>query len=459
MSGVFLLRSSFAVRAAAAAGALALVPAAAHAAAIGHDRVVSANAADHTPQLVPTTSVPKPEVNGIAVSATSGLTYAGGNFDQVTGSAQAFGNLVSFNTTTGAVRDAFRPQFNGVVRDVEDAADGGVYVGGSFTSVDGVTSPRLVKFLADGRRDTAFKPTLIKGLVNDVDLYKGHLLVAGGFGRRLVSLDPSTGADDGYINAKFAGAAMNTDGTKTSWGAPGTVYDVAASATPQGERLIAVGNFTTVNDVSRGKFAMLNLPGGSLNDWYYNAFATPCATDAPRRIANLQGVDWSPAGTHFNVVATGQIPEETSQVWHHPAPGTAPKDQPTATVCDGVGRFALANPSKADWINYTGGDSVWEVADTGKAVYIQGHFKWVDNADGYASLGIGDKVAGTPAARRSGIAAIDPQTGYAHSWSPAVPSKTGGRALDVTDKGLWVGSDSPKFGNEAHYGLAFAPLS
>ncbi len=434
-------------------GGFALLPTAAYA-AIGHGGVVLANAADHTPQLVPTTLVPKPEVNGIAVSATSGLTYAGGKFDKVSGSAQAFGNLVAFNTATGAVRDTFHPQFNGVVRDVEDAADGGVYVGGSFTSVDGVTSPRLVKFRADGSRDTGFKPTLIKGLVNDVDLYKGHLLVAGAFGRRLVSLDPSTGADDGYINATFAGAAKNTDGTKTSWGAAGTVYDVAASATPQGERLIAVGNFTTVNDVSRGKFAMLNLPGGSLNDWYYKAFATPCATDAPRRIANLQGVDWSPGGTHFDVVATGQIPELASQVWHHGVTG----DQATATVCDGVGRFALATPTKADWINYTGGDSVWEVADTGKAVYIQGHFKYVDNADGYASLGIGDKKAGTPAAERRGIAAIDPQTGYAHLWDPRVPTPTGGRALEVTDQGLWVGTDSPKFGREDHYGVAFAPL-
>ena len=442
------------LRPAVLAAALAQVPATAFA-ATSQGTVVKENAADHTPQLVSTTVVPQPEVNGIAVSATSGLTYAGGRFDSVTGSTQAFGNFMAFNTTTGAVRDGFRPQFNNVVRDVEDAPDGGVYVGGEFTSIDGVaTAQRLVKFKADGTRDTTFKPTLIKGLVNDVDLYNGHLIVAGAFGRRVVSLDPSTGVDDGYISATFAGAAKNTDGTATSWGAAGTVYDVAASATPQGERLIAVGNFTEVNGVGRSKFAMLNLPGGALNGWYYNAFATPCATDAPRRIANLQGVDWSPGGTHFNVAATGQIPELSSQVWHHNVAG----DQATATVCDAVGRFALSTPSKADWINYTGGDSVWEVADTGAAVYIQGHFKWVDNADGYASLGIGDKKAGTPAVRRAGIAAINPQTGYAHDWSPAVPTKTGGRALEVTPQGLWAGSDSPKFGAESHYGIAFAPL-
>jgi hypothetical protein len=448
------MRSFRAVRAGVVATALVLVPAAASAAI--SQPVVKANAADYTPQLVPTTAVPSPEVNGIAVSATSGLTYAGGRFDKVTGSAQDFGNVVAFNTATGAVRDSFHPRFNNLVRDVEDAADGGAYVGGDFTTLDGATIPnsqRLVKLNPDGTRDTAFKPTLIKGIVQDVDLYDGHLLVAGSFGRRLVSLNPNTGVADGYINATFAGAATNTNGTRTSWGAAGTVYDVAASATPQGDRLIAVGNFTSVNGVSRGKFAMLNLPGGALNNWYYNAFATPCATDAPRRIANLQGVDWSPGGTHFDVGATGQIPEFQSQVWHHGVAG----DQATATVCDGVGRFALADDSRADWINYTGGDSVWEVADTGAAVYMQGHFKYVDNADGFGSRGIGDKVAGTPAARRSGIAAINPQTGYALAWNPAVPTKTGGRALEVTSQGLWVGSDSSRFGAEAHYGIAFAP--
>jgi hypothetical protein len=446
------MRSIHAVRAAVAAAALTLVPATALA-ATSQTAVVRENAADYTPQLVPTTAVPKPEVNGIAVSTTSGLTYAGGKFDQVTGSAQSFGNLVAFNTATGVVRDSFHPRFNNVVRDVEDAPDGGVYVGGEFSSVDGVASQRLVKFNADGTRDTTFKPTLIKSIVNDVDLYNGHLLVAGAFGRHLVSLNPTTGADDGYINATFAGAARNTDGTRTSWGAAGTVYDVAATATPQGDRLIAVGNFTSVNGQSRSKFAMLNLPGGALNDWYYDAFATPCATDAVRRIANLQGVDWSPDGSHFEVTATGQIPESPSEVWHHGVAG----NQPTATVCDGVGRFALATDAGAEWINYTGGDSVWEVADTGTAVYIQGHFKWVDNADGFASQGIGDKAAATPAARRSGIAAINPGTGYALPWNPAVPTKTGGRALEVTPQGLWVGTDSAKFGAEAHYGIAFAP--
>src|SRR5919112_2562527 len=119
IGGTFFMRSFRAVHAGVVATALALVPVAASAAI--SQPVVKANAADYTPQLVPTTSVPSPEVNGIAVSATSGLTYAGGKFDKVTGSPQDFGNVVAFNTATGAVRDSFHPRFNNLVRDVEDA--------------------------------------------------------------------------------------------------------------------------------------------------------------------------------------------------------------------------------------------------------------------------------------------------------------------------------------------------
>src|SRR3712207_7371368 len=49
------------------------------------------------------------------------------------------------------------------------------------------------------------------------------------------------------------------------------------------------------------------------------------------------------------------------------------------------GRFSVSDDTKAQWINYTGGDSVWRVQDTGVATYMTGHFRWVDNPDGFAS--------------------------------------------------------------------------
>ena len=112
----------------------------------------------------------------------------------------------------------------------------------------------------------------------------------------------------------------------------------------------------------------------------------------------------------------------------------------------------MNDDSEPQWINYTGGDSVWAVADTGAAVYAQGHFQWLDNPYGFASND------GGGAARRVGIGAIDPVSGDALPWGPRKPSSIGGRPFVVTTAGLWVGSDSLTFDGEPRRGIAFVPL-
>ncbi len=447
MWGFIVLRTSLAVRAAVAAGALALVPTVAQAAVQLNNTVVP-NAVEWTPQLVPTTAVAKPRVDAIAADTSFSTVYAGGLFDRVSlgGAEVTRSNLVAFDRTTGAIRSNFAPTLDGVVRTVQNASDGGVYVGGDFKNVNGVPRPSLVKLTPSGAIDTTFKHP-VKGIVYDLELFNGHLIVGSNSGKRLWSLHPGNGASDGYIDLTIAGEAWNTDGSIDSWGVT-SVYDVAVS----GSRLAAVGNFATVNGQPRSRFFMLDLQSGSssLSTWYYDSFATPCATDAPRRIANLQGVDFDPTGQYVSVAATGQIPEETSQVWH-----AGDGDQLDSTVCDGFGRFSVtSSPAKAEWINYTGGDSVWRVQDTGYATYVSGHFKWVDNPDGFKS----ECPVGDPCSRRAGIAAVSSAyPGRALDWSPAAPTTLGGKALEVTSQGLWLGSDSAKFGAETHRGLAFAP--
>lgn len=413
-------------------------------AALPHDNPVSTNAADFTPQVVATQSVPKPYVD--AITAEGATTYAGGRFDRVAkGTASvARSNIVAFSTTDGTIRPGFSPVLDGQVRALENAADGGVYVGGDFKNVNGTRRGGLVKLTAAGAIDTTFKPPFAGGIVHDVELVNGHLVVGGAAGRKLMSLNPTTGADDGWISQSITGRVCLATG-ECSWGTT-AVYDFAV----ENNRLVAVGNFTEVNGQPRSKFFMLNLgASSSLNPWYYQSFRKPCATNATRRIANLQGVDWDPTGQYFNVAATGQIPEYRSEIWHE-----GDGAQSDSTVCDALGRFAYSDASKAVWINYTGGDSMWRVADTGSTVYVQGHFQWVDNPDGFAS----QCPAGDNCSRRSGIAAINPTTGRAYAdWHPAVPTSKGGKAFEVTPDGLWVGSNSPRFGGENHYGIAFAP--
>ena len=296
-------------------------------------------------------------------------------------------------------------------------------------------------------------PPFTVGRVNDLELATlggvKRLLVGGSMKNKLISVSPTTGRNDGYLRSVVA------DALPGAWGGV-AIYQFALD--PSRSHLVATGNFQTVDGAARSRLFMLNLgaTGASLSPWYYPGFAKACASTHARRIAYLQGVDWSPDGTAFSVAATGQIPKAKQDIWYHRL-GDA--NLPNTTVCDAVGRFSLADPSKPLWINYTGGDSVWTVADTGAAVYALGHFQWFDNPDGFGSQGIGDKTAGTPASRHPGIVALDPVGGLAiNTFAPYMTAKQGGKALLADSGGLWIGSDSRRYGTKARFGIAYARL-
>jgi hypothetical protein len=441
-------------------GGALLLPAVAQG-AVPQPTVTSEAAVGYTPQLV-SSGIARPRVEGIAVSGAR--TYAGGLFDTVTQGGnvlRGLGNLMAFNTSTGVLDRTFDPQFNGRVRALQPAPDGGVFAGGDFTRVNGTARPGLVKLTASGAVDTRFKPYFRGGHVNDLELAtirgERRLVVAGTMAKRLAAVNVGTGADTGLIDAVLTDPIPGARGSRTS------VFNIAVS--PNGGRLIASGNFrtVTVDGVSRPRraFVMLALPSATrdtaIDPWYYPGFAKECSATTShdaRRIANLQGVDWSPDGRHFNVTATGKIPL-AGDVWHA---WDTDAHNAGSSVCDAVGRFSLANPRQAVWINYSGGDSIWTVQDTGSAVYVQGHMQWMDNPDGFASRGIGDRKTGAPAAPRRGVAAINPLTGRAISgWAPAAPARTGGKALLATRSGVWWGSDSFKWSGKPRHGLAFTP--
>lgn len=415
-----------------------------------HWDIVSKDPVSSTPQLVSTAAVSKPHVDALASLGTT--VYAGGLFDSVAGSGaspEARTNFVAFDAISGALKQGSSPgyadpSFDGQVWAVE-AYGSSIYVGGEFTAVNGVVRRRLVKIdAATGAVDPNFNAKFPGGIVWDLKIWPGvggsspRLIVAGSMTNKLVALDPQTGADTNLINLGIADPIPN------AWGGV-AVNHIAINAA--GNLLIATGNFQTVQGASRVRFFAADLADtqATLDPWYYPGFAKPCSSTSSRRIAYLQDVDFSPDGSYFIVTATGQIPKFKADVW--PA-GSATYH----TVCDAVGRFNLSDDQHPVWINYTGGDSIWAAAATGPAVYVQGHFQWLDNPNGFASQD------GGGAASRLGIGAINPATGKALPWNPPKPAQIGGKSLLATPAGLWVGSDSVKFNDIAHRGIAFTPL-
>jgi len=386
--------------------------------------VVSANPADTTPHIV--LNGPSQDVRAFAQVGRT--MYAGGRFNQVQDPARtttyARQNFVAFDSETGVV-SPLNLSFDGIVGAIEATADGtALYIAGAFSNVNGITRRGILKYdLINDRVDPTFAPTGMR-TVSDIELVNGSVIAAGNFTKKLMALDPTTGADMGSINITVAGVVDPADETRIQY--------IAVS--PDGTRLVATGNFTTVNGQSRSRAFMVNLGStATLSTWHAPRFDVNCSGTA--RLVSAQGVDFSPDGTYFVIVATGG---------------------PTGTngVCDAAARFETANVSSTvepTWINWTGGDTLYSVAITGPAVYVGGHQRWLDNP-------LGRDSAGPGAVSRPGIGAIDPVTGRALAWNPTKSRNHGTMVLFATSRGLWVGSDGEFFGGEDHVGIGFAPL-
>jgi hypothetical protein len=405
--------------------ALAALPSIAGA-SIGLGAVVSANPANWTPNVADGAVYKFVQVGG--------TMYAGGSFSSVStasgvspGGTFARNNIVAFNPSTGVI-SSFAPSVNGAVWAL--ATDGtSLYVGGAFTSVNGVARRGLAKLNpVTGAVDSAFNAGFASGRVTDAAVVGGRLIVGGTFPGKLRALNLATGANTGYIKLGISGSVADNAG-------PVQVYRFAVN--PAGTRLVAVGNFTTVAGQTRYRAFMANLDTtpATLSAWYYAPLQNMCK--ASKLADYMRDVDFSPDGSYFVFVSTGYIPQS----------GGLFRD-----LCDATARFetGIAAPYRPTWINYTGGDTLHSVAVTDVATYVQGHQRWLDNP-------YGADTAGPGAVSRPGIGAIDPTSGLALSWNPTKDRGVGGKDLYVTSQGLWVGSDTTHIGHEYHARIALMP--
>jgi hypothetical protein len=424
-------------RAVAGLGAAALVIAASPTFAFdaAQNQLVSANPADNTPDVTSTGSVRN-------LAQTGNTVVAGGNFTQVKnhGGTTTYNrhNLFSFDAATGALNPSFAPNLDGLVQALVISPDGAdVIAGGEFHHVNGTTSIALVEVrLSDGSIVPTFKVPTLDGSIFTMKLVGARLLIGGYFTHvggkaidHLAALNATTGAVDPTFTAHFTG--VNNPNNRGST----VVYKMDVS--PNGQRLVTIGNFMQVNGSSRPQIAMFDLTKSSpaLVNWATNRYSRPCSNSYQ---TYLRDVDFSPNGAYFVVVTTG---------------GSYNGDQTVG--CDNASRWetgATGSGLQPTWTDFTGNDALTSVAVTGTAVYTGGHNRWMNNAYGSDSAGPG-------AVARPGLSALDPLTGVPFDWSPARTLGTGVYDLLATSAGLWIGDDTDYVGHEYHYKLAFFPLT
>jgi PKD repeat protein len=431
-----------------AAVALPLVVGMTPAAAVGatHTGIVGEVPTSTTPRILDGT------VHDIVQVGTR--IVVAGTFTQVQdapangGAATTWPYVFAFDSTTGRIDRAFDPQLNQEVRALAAGPNGTVYVGGIFNTVNGATVRRLTQLsLATGDRVPGFTTPAINAGVNDLVLNGNRLYVAGvfttvanAFHGGLAALNATTGAALSLMGVDVAQNHNWPDaGDPTAEHARAPVGVDKIDVTPDGRRMVAIGNFQQADGLPRDQAVLLRIPatGAASVDpgWRTRRYEADCyywAFDS-----YVRDVQFSPDGSYFAISTSG---------------GANP-----GTLCDSLSRWettATGDDVQPTWTMFSGGDSLFSVEITGAAIYTGGHQRWMNNT-------YGRDFAAAGAVPRPGISAHDPRTGAVLAWNPGRhPRGVGAEALLATTTGLYVGMDTPYIGNYQYSrpGLAYFTL-
>ncbi len=372
----------------------------------------------------------------LSITRVGDTMIVGGTFTSArsagSGTTLTRNRLLAFNVNTGQIQANFDPEPDNQVNSVIPGPDGTVYVGGEFNNIGGVARRRVAQLnVSDGSVVTAFNAGTVAGPVHDLKLYGDHLFVGGNFTHianqaqlGLATVNATTGVFDPYTRHVFAGTQ---NGGYTGI----THFDIS----PQAHRLLAIGNFATVDGASRRQVVVLDLGASStsLANWQTSFYESSC-----NRVFNsyMRDLDISPDGSFAVISTTGAYGGSNS-------------------ACDQTSRFEMDSTGtglQPSWTDYTGGDTTYAVEITDSVVYTGGHARWQNNP------GAGDK-AGPGAVSRPGIAALDPDNGMPYTWNATRARGVGVFDFRFDDKGLWVVSDTELIGplNESRPRVALLP--
>jgi len=415
---------------------------------------VSPNPATGTPALAKTGTTEQVR----QLVACNGVMYAVGSFTQISQGGQTFtrNNVFSFSQAAPYTITSWTPSVNGTVNSIQLTSDcQHAFIGGKFTQVDGSAANNIAYISTNNN-------TMVQSWAHDANgqvdtiLRTGnnHLLVGGQFtaingssNKYYVSLNLTTGQDDGYLNLNISGhyvyPGVSVNNTE--------VYNQQLS--PDGGHVLVEGTFTSVQSNARQQIFMLNLgTRGNVSIWNSSEFSQHCADKHPFYIKSAA---WSPDMSTVYIADTGFAPVG----WNNTFPLTG--------LCDAVAAFPgiRVGGLTHEWINYTGCDSLLSVAADSSAVYVGGHERWADNANGCNSAGPGAVPAPgmggfTPGA--SGGALLTNSAGTAGLYSRG--RGLGADQIYRTGAGIWIASDNlggtDTCGNASGLaGICFLPYS
>ncbi|WP_051468096.1 LamG-like jellyroll fold domain-containing protein [Actinomadura oligospora] len=439
-----------------------------------HSATVSSTAADSaaTPPTVSADPLPTWQVNGVVWSmATVGDTvYAAGKFTKARPPGAAPGtqevdrqNLLAFSLSTGELVKSFDHKLDGQGLRVVASPDGKrVYVGGEFTAVDGRAHTRLAAFdTASGALVDAFKPDVsnkVRGIAaTDSTVYfGGNFFNVNGQGRtRLAAVRASDGsnlpwapkADDDEVFALAIapkGGVLVGGRFQTINGEPhvgvGQVDPSSGATLPFEARPIPSRqgtNFSYVTDLQVQGDTVFGAADGEGHHWYDGRFAAKADDGKLVWLDNCYGATYSmlPRGkTVYSVShahdcsSTGDFRETSPVTWHRTLAETA---DPTGVDHSVPGSNSNYNrqpvPSLMHWFptllagTFTGqGQAAWAITGSDDYIALGGEFPSVN---GNPQQGLVRFASRAKAPNKTGPR----PDGFASPAAPTATSLPGGR--------------------------------
>ena len=225
------------------------------------------NAAE--PETASADALPTWQITGVVWGqvVVGNTVYATGNFTKARPSGMwqggpteiNVGHLIAYDIRTGNRIASFDHTLNAQGLAIAASPDGSrVYVGGDFTTVDGAARQHIAAFnTATGALDTGFAP-VVNGQVKALAATNGTVYVGGAF------------QSAGGVARKNL-ASFSSSGVLQGWAPSADAYAYSLVVTPDGSKVVAGGQFSTLNSVAvYGMGALDPITGDSL-PWAANS--------------------------------------------------------------------------------------------------------------------------------------------------------------------------------------------
>ena len=310
-----------------------------------------------TPATVTADALPAPQVDGVVYQQliVGNTVYVAGKFAKARPAGSPAGtnevtrtSVLAYDLTTGALSTTFAPSVVGQVKALAASPDGKrLYLGGSFTSVNGTTRYRLAAVdPRTGALVTNWAPTT-NATVNSIAASGSSVYFGGIF---------STVGNQARAKT---GAVAASNGAILPWAPQVAGGDVLSLVTsPDGSKVVLGGSFTSVNGSDRPGYglAMTDPATGATlpfqaNDLVRNGGTT--ADGGAGAIFSLAATPQGLFGSGYDFKGTGNL----------------------------EGAFKANWDGDLTWVEDCHGDT-YSVAATSKAVYIAGHPHYCGNVGG-----------------------------------------------------------------------------